>query len=325
MKNYAIYKKAKHFIANNSFDLWGKLYLENYKIQNTIMVCSSARGGSTWLAQIISSIPGYPLLWEPLHLGTSPSCVKYGFKWGTYLKPDTEDEMKYNYIQDVLTGKNLSTELISSMYFNPIQFLRFNGFVVKFTLANMMLPWILKNFPIRCILLIRHPCAVVSSRLLHSAWDHVNIENFYIEPEVFIDFPHLKEIFESISTREELFAFSWVMQTLIPLSCTIPHPWYLTTYEKLLMDAEAEVENIFDYLGEDLPPDANKMLKKPSKTTSKNAHVFNRNNPLSLWKENLSSKQIELILNIVNRSGIDFYNKDLEPDLNLLLNYKIAK
>lgn len=322
--DYRLYKKTKHFIANKTFNIWGKFYLKNYDIKKTIIVCSSARGGSTWLAQIISSIPGYPLLWEPLHLVTSQSCVEYGFVWDTYIKPDSEDNMKYNYLQKVLTGKNLTNELISSNYFNPIQFLQFNGFVVKFTLANMMLPWILKNFPIRCIFMIRHPCAVVNSRLRHSSWNSVNIENFYVQPDVFIDYPHLKEIFNSITTREELFAFSWVLQTLIPLNYPIFHQLYFTTYEKLMIDGKNEVNNIFNYLNENIPTQANNMLIKPSKTTGKNLNVFKQKNSLSLWKEDLSNKQIELILNIVKKSGIDFYSKDPEPDYKSLLKYNVG-
>lgn len=40
----------------------------------------------------------------------------------------------------------------------------------------MLLPWIVKNFNVNPILLIRHPCAVVNSQIRHENWNHIGKE-----------------------------------------------------------------------------------------------------------------------------------------------------
>lgn len=220
---------------------WGQNNAKSYDIRNTIAVASSGRGGSTWLAELIGTLAGYPIIWEPLHLGKNPECEQYGFDWQTYIPSYKEEQQKKAYLKQLLTGANLSTAVVSSLAFEPYEFLRFRGFLVKFVCANLLLHWMLHQFPIRAILMIRHPCAVVSSQLCHSAWNDITKENITFPQNLADDFPHLREIYYRIETTEEVLAFEWALQTYIPLVQQAPHPWYLTTYEKLINDGKDEV------------------------------------------------------------------------------------
>ena len=47
---------------------------KRFQLQESIIICSETRGGSTWLISILSNIPNTCINWEPLHekRGVSP-------------------------------------------------------------------------------------------------------------------------------------------------------------------------------------------------------------------------------------------------------------
>ena len=303
---------------NNILKYWGSNNAKKYAMENTIAIASSGRGGSTWLAEIVGSLPGYPIVWEPLHLGKNPECKKYGYNWNTYIPLNGEEQRKKEYLREILTGNNLSTNTISSLAFNPRNFLNFKGFVVKFVNANLLLNWMLEQFPISAILMIRHPCAVVESQLRHSAWNHVNKNNMTIPEQLTVDYPYLLEVFEGIETREEVLAFEWALKTYTPLVQPQPKSLYITTYEGLVEQPILELNKIFNFLGKTVPPQAYKKLKTASSTTQKLSNIALNKNPLDGWKKRLSVEQIDNILRVVHKIGIDFYTDSLIPNYNQL-------
>lgn len=309
---------------------WGRSNSKRYNINNTIVIASSPRSGSTWLTEIIGSLPGYPIINEPLYREKNPECTKYGFTTSApYVSAYEDDPIKQGYLHQIFTGANLSTNLASLEHFHPAQYLGFRGFLVKFCHANMLLYWALRQFPLRAVFTIRHPCAVVSSQLRHPGWNYAHKSNRdwpntlekIVPSNLAIDYPHLVEIYRRVKTKEEGLAFIWAMQNYIPLSQPKPHPWCLTVYERLVVEGQREVERLFQFLGEPVPREAYKRLKIPSTTTKADSNIMNGMNQLSGWKDKLTPHQIDTILNVVHQVGIDFYSDALEPDYQKLLAY----
>ena len=108
------------------------------------------------------------------------------------------------------------------------------------------------------------------------------------------------------------------MHTLVPLRSPAPHKWHLMTFESLFHDGVHEIDRLFSYLKEPLPEGIYKKLKKPSLTASSNK------NQLSAWKEGLSLRQVNKILNIVELSGLTFYGVDAMPDLEKLNKFSVG-
>lgn len=304
---------------------YGSINNKHYNIENTIVVASSARGGSTWLAEIIGSLPGYPILFEPLNPNRNPNCKKYGFTSLTYVPASVEDPIKQDYLQQVFTGANLSSRLALLENFRPEQYLGFRGFLVKFISANLLLYWAMHQFPLRAIFMVRHPCAVVSSQLHNPQWGWAknfdwahNIKSNLIPQNLLVDYPHLAEIHRNIKTVEEGLALGWAVRNYVPLSQPKPHPWYLTTYERLVIEGQHEVDRLFKFLGQPVPREAYERLKVPSITTQSGSNPIKGINQLSTWREKLTTRQIDLILNVVNQVGIDFYSDAIEPDYKKL-------
>jgi len=311
MNNLA--KKALFPIAGGLLSLYGKLYSNRYSIDHTIAVAGSSRGGSTWLAEIIASLPGRPMIWEPLHPGNNPKCREYGFGWQNYVREGSSSPLREEYLKQLLIGRDLSTRTLTFPQLRFSQFWGISGYLVKFVNANMLLPWLTNIFSIRTILIVRHPCAVVSSQLRHGGWSSLSKENITVPPDLFDDYPHLNRIFERITTLEELLAFEWAIQTLVPLSSP-NRRWEITSYERLVTSGEEELKRLFKYLGEKMPEGLLERYDRNSATTASDSNLVSGKNPLTGWTENLSKKQIEKILSVAHQAGLLFYTENLEPD-----------
>ena len=88
-----------------------------------------------------------------------------------------------------------------------------------------------------------------------------------------------------------------------------------------MKNSEYEINRIFDQLEIKIPDNINNKITQPSFTTDK-IESFNMLSQLSKWKKVLSNKQIDNILNITNKFGVDFYGNDFEPDYSKIYNAK---
>ena len=306
-------------LADVSLRTFGAVRSRTYDIRNTLIVASTGRGGSTWLTEILATLPGYTVLWEPLHLGNNPGCKQHGFDWQNYVPQGAKSPRKKAYLQKLLTGSNLSTRVLTSLEFRPFRLLHpRGGYLVKFVNANMMLPWLMEEFPVSGVLMIRHPCGVVASQLNHGAWDHVTKENMTIPAGLFERHPHLSEVFDDIDSHEEVLAFEWALQTYIPLNVPGPPPWFLTTYEDLVVNGPSTIEEIFEYLGRGVPEAAFDQLSTPSATASSHLKESKGPEQLRTWRERLSTEQIDRILRVVHNVGIKCYDNSLLPKRDAL-------
>jgi hypothetical protein len=164
------------------------------------------------------------------------------------------------------------------------------------------------------VLLIRHPCAVVASQIEQGAWDHVTKENMTVPEQLFDDYPHLAAVFEKIETHEEVLAFEWALQTYVPLRTAPPQPWFLTTYEDLVVDGVSVIESMFEHLGRPVPETAYDQLRVPSATSSDRLEKKDGTDRLKTWRERLSPEQADQILTVAHEVGISCYDETLRPD-----------
>nr|WP_259114065.1 sulfotransferase domain-containing protein [Salinibacter ruber] len=283
--------------------------MRGYDIGNTIVVSSTGRSGSTWLAEMIVSIPKYHMVYEPFRPVPSQEKDRYGLTWNNYIRVGQDSSKRSEYVKRVLSGRELSTRTLSRREFQPLRLLQLQGLLVKSINANMMLSWMCSQFGVKGILLVRHPCAVVASQLLGGGWEWADRLKVAIPVEVFEDYPHLVPIYEDLSSPEENLAFEWAVETYVPFQQN--GSWLLTTYERLVSQGREELNRIFEYLGREVPDTAIARIEQESASGSS----FDRkNNLLSDWKNRLDNEQIDKILGVVRRVGVKSYNSELHPD-----------
>jgi len=146
-------------------------------IDETIAITGAPRSGTSWLLELLRSVPEYKALREPLH--RELAFRKYGFEWRTYLEPGTSSPLHRAYLDLVLTGR----AGIPGWHFEAstrigqlVEHATRNQLIVKFYRLNRMLVWFGQQFATRgTIFIIRHPCAVVSSMMNHGLWSEENL------------------------------------------------------------------------------------------------------------------------------------------------------
>ena len=290
----------------------GHLKSLNYDLRQTIVLSGSPRGGTTWVAEILSTIPRSSLLFEPLHLKWNPELKQIGFRWHTYIPPGLDWPEAEKYLRRALKGRILHAGTLRQVGLK--QLWQTKVWIVKFTRGNLLLKWLTEKFRIRTpILLIRHPCAVVASQLVHPRFRNPG-PPLSMCPEFATIHPQFDDLLKSLETPEERLAARWCMQYYAPLSLPKPHPWRLTAYEKLVRDGGRELEQMFRIWGLEVPSEARSRLSRPSATTAKESNVYKGKDPLYSWRERLSSSQVKRILNVVGAFGLDFYSEELEPN-----------
>ena len=67
----------------------------------------------------------------------------------------------------------------------------------------------------------------------------------------------------------------------------------------------ATIDSIYNYIGEKYTEKIFEKVKKPSFTTVIGKSSFKRKDPLNIWKEDLSKKQIEAALKILNQFDLE--------------------
>jgi len=286
----------------------------DYDLSETLVVAGGPRCGTTWLAELVAGVPGAALLFEPLHVGNVPDAKAAGFKWRTFLEPDSSWPEGEAFIEKVLRGKVTNWHTTSQIALRSA--IRPELWVVKLIHANLMLGWLAKTFPIRPpALIIRHPCAAVASRS-QQGWKPLNRAPRI--PGFLAAYPQFGPVLDQLTDLVEFRAALWCIDYFVPLSLPRPYPFHLVTYEGLVRNGARELSVLFDRWGLEVPPKAEERLGRPSQTTQKGASVYSGDDPLAKWRKDLSREEVAKILRVVEAFGLDFYSEALEPDYDRL-------
>jgi hypothetical protein len=316
--------------VNNQIFINKKIHLKD-----TLLVVGSPRSGTTWLMELLTTLPEYTYIFEPLNPIWSPQSFTVGFRSRTFLSKSHKWPEGEQYLQKVFTGQisnipiinNPISDIFSGLSVqNLLKYFLGTKIIVKSVNMNRMLPWIAQHFPLRGIFcIIRHPCAVIASQIRTGLCGYRPSH-----PPYFDIFPRMDDILEEISqmdhldsnftkrlpalkTQEEILAVTWCLDNYSILSEPSSNKWNLVSYEKLLTD-EREIENLFFTIGEKgIPKSALKQYKTPSSVTTKNDRksIQRTGQQLLKWKNFLSEQQIERILKIVSDFGIDMSWNDI--------------
>jgi hypothetical protein len=183
-----------------------------------------------------------------------------------------------------------------------------------------MLHWVHTSFDLRAtVLIMRHPCAVVTSMLSYKgAWDEdrepVSRRDFRnalggpIPEGIWSQLPEIGPL----RTPAELYAAIWCVDHYIPFFVyeERPQPWLLVSYEDLVANGKREVDRIFTYLDDPTPGEAYEQLGIPSGSASDDLQADQARRQLEKWKSKLSPAQIDAILRVVHKFGFDMYTDD---------------
>ena len=305
-------------------------------VEDTIVVAGAPRSGTTWVAELLRELNDYKLFNEPLFLSNYPEAREAGFSWRTHIAPEAQHSKAEAYLRNALTGRMPLGPgwhfQASSVLGKLIEHGTKHRMVAKFCRAGRLLQWMGETFSVGgVVLLIRHPCAVISSQLRHGRWDADQLVHDLESVDALGEMPtetfeRYRGMFNSLSSRLEVMTAVWCLDYYIPLlgDESKSFPWLLLPYERLVRQGHHELERVGSFLSVDIPDSIKHSLDRPSFSAQGDV----RKEPVSQlrkWKDHLSESQIATILEIVDRFDLSrFYSSAPEPDYDILNRYQAA-
>ena len=276
---------------------------------DALLLAGPGRSGTTWLANVLSSVSGTQQIFEPLLFNPDvyelanwepPSTSKYLRLH--YLRPEANHPRWNDLLRRVLTGqyRTYETDLHRTSIF-PKRYL------IKEIRANLMLGYIYDHFRSQILYVTRHPCAVVASRM-RLKWQ-VNLDELLNQDELIDDYllPWVGEIERSKHDPVASHAIWWAVESMVAARELFTRPHYWLNYEDLLLAPTETLQGIFQWLGLEREAVPEKVLEQNSHTTwreSDHDRTQEIHNRLTSWKTRLSERDQNLILSWGDRLGV---------------------
>jgi Sulfotransferase family len=301
------YRKARDTVGASI----GQLYIDAGRdYQNTVILAGSARGGTTWIAELLNFDNSYRMIFEPFFPSHVPLCRAFAKQ--QYLRPEDDDPTFLNPIRTIVSGqlRNGWSDHINRQPFPRRR-------LIKEIRANLLLRWIKSHFPeIPLILLLRHPCAVVSSRL-RMGWKS-DLSIFLEQASLMSDFlSPFKAAMENSVSRLEKHLYDWCVQTYVPMRQFKHDQIHLAFYENFCAQPRAEVARLFAFLKRPLDERLFTEVERPSSRTNRPGRKLpSREALVAGWQDSFSTQELKQVRDILGSFGLDsIYGEDGMPDL----------
>jgi hypothetical protein len=188
--------------------------------------------------------------------------------------------------------------------------------IAKEVRANLFLKWLNNAFPqVPMLFMMRHPCAVVLSRIQMSWLPHDDIAPLLDQPDLVRDFlSDQGAIIKEAESIEPQHAILWSVNNLVPLVQFSPGELNVVFYENLVARPDLELPRIMGAVGVADDPSVLQQVNRPSRTASGRSAIMRDQDRLGSWKRIFSSGQIDAILRVVEKFGLGhLYDDSLMP------------
>lgn len=301
----------------------------------TVIIAGSGRSGTTWVQDSLANANGLATLFEPLHPIGVKSAIPFAYR---YVKVDANIPELKSFMDRVFLDEKHS--LWANYRIRPDRFniLRYGpkatlfyflklikhyrqysnnnkkGMIVKYIRANLMLPWLVQQYQLPTVLIVRHPCAVIVSRFkLPSAdWNAQKALDKYRTNE---DVKNLIADEFGVGIEEPMSAVSamacvWCIENVLPVKWAGDFGYGVVAYEHLLMHPETEWARLTGMLGLSVIP-RHEILETPSQQVAPDMlnRVFTPQH-LDKWRNQLNSDDLDAIAKMLDRFSCTFYSVD---------------
>jgi hypothetical protein len=276
---------------------------------HTVMLAGTARSGTTWLAEALASQQPCRVMFEPFNPRKVKAYARYHYF--QYMRPEASDEVLRAYCQSLFAGAVRHPWIDREM-----AVLRPRFRLVKDIRANLMLAWIHREFPeVPMLLVLRHPCAVVASRLRLGWATDTDIASFRQQPALIAD--HLEgrmKLVDLAQSDEEKHAVIWCISNLVPLAQFGSGGLATLHYEALCTRPLEELGRVATELGLPRPAPNDEFLRSPSMTTRPGSAIVAGHDRVSSWTRILSARQVRKVLDVVDGFGLShLYGESTMP------------
>lgn len=277
----------------------------------TILLAGSGRSGTTWLSDLLATIPGTQPIFEPLRQAARWQPALAMAVRSPYLRPEGEYPAWNDLLYRVLTGR------CRSYWTDPrrASFLP-RRLVIKEIRANLMLGYVHDHFRPRIVYLLRHPCAVVASRI-RLGW-RIDLGDLLRQPELVED--HLSrwvpEMERARTDPVASHAIWWAVESRVAGLQLATRRHFRSYYERLVLSPRESVGEMLAWLGLEGSSVGEERFRRSSHTTWGGNGAGEREasiQRLSGWKHQLSGAEQRLVLEWASRLEVMHYGEDLVP------------
>jgi hypothetical protein len=281
--------------------------------RHTVLLVGSGRSGTSWVPEVINHDHRYRYLYEPFHSKHVP--IARHWLPRQYLRPDDADPRYLDVAARILSGR------IRNAYADAYnKCVLAHQRLVKDTRLQLALGWIRHHFPgMPMIYLMRHPCAVVNSRM-QLGRDCDLERQFFSQPALMAD--HL-EPFRAPMERAvddfERHVYIWCVENYVPMRQLRAGDAHLIFYEDVCTAAERELEKLMTYLGSAFDRRALRSVEKPSVQARKyhaggTSAIVTGANLVEAWRKYVPPERVKRAVEIVASFGLDrIYGEDVMP------------
>lgn len=291
------------------------------------IIAGSARSGTTWLADTLAAANGAGTVFEPLNGDTVPAAraIQHRLLLPGDAAPDADA-----FFSTLFAGGLRTPWTLGRVY--PTQLLPGRGvswhdalahgraalrhywqhgrstsgeWVYKLIRANLMLDWLAQRFGARIVLVIRHPGAVVASRLrrgwpwqpsLRASLDDARVRALLGAP--------VCRAFDAVQDPVAGHAAVWAVQHLIALREGTPSAFQVFFYEDLTGSLEAEWTRLTQALGfVHVPSPA--LRAAPSQQADATRAGTRAVSTPARWRAHLGAADMDRLRAILAVSGLD--------------------
>lgn len=275
-----------------------RLYVDSGDYRNTVFVAGTGRSGTTWLEDIVNFAHDHRILFEPFHSKEVPLLSHWNYR--QYLRPEQYDARYLVPARKILSGR-VRNQWVDQLNTKHLVSRR----LVKDIRANLILHWIHAHFPeVPIVLLLRHPCAVASSKLALGWKTHLS--DFTCQPDLVEDhlLPYL-DVIESAHDDFERHIVLWCVENLVPLRQFSAGEIHVCFYEHLCTQPEREARALTTYLRREFRPSMLDGLGRPSALSKQHSAIVNGGNVLDAWCKRITPSQVERAIELLEAFGMD--------------------
>jgi len=303
---------------------------------NPVIIAGSGRSGTTWVLDALAEANRMRTVFEPLHPVGVPAARRYAYQyvhadanypelrafmdrvfsgnlhglWANYrIRPDRFNPLRYSPIAVYLHIKK-SAGLLRDYGSRK----NLSGYAIKFIRANLMLPWLARQYGYPTLLVVRHPCAVIASRLkLSSAdWGAEKALARYLENKSVSDLIGDRfgiDIARPMSAASALCCV-WCIENVLPLEWSAHEKYEVVSYEDLMMHPGTEWKKVVNYLGLSEVPHP-EQLGIPSQQSAQDMRRSKfTSEHIEKWRSQLGHDAIEEIGEMLEQFGSSLYSVD---------------
>ncbi|WP_295405089.1 sulfotransferase [uncultured Thiocystis sp.] len=313
----------------------------NLPFEPPMLIAGSSRSGTTWVLDVLATTHELRPIFEPLHPGAVKDAQRYAWKyvpqdsdlpgmeefflrvfsgdlstlWTDFRVPPRDIFPRLSTLDRLDAFKKLLKEWQRALnqYRTCRTWRSRNPVIVKCIRANLLLGWLASRFNAKVLLLVRHPGAVVESKLRLGgfSWDPSRVISAYRNDENLfrLNNGQYTELLSQDLTNAQAHTLIWCIENQLPLSDAEKNGYLTVYYEDLVDEGVPEWDRISRFF--DLKPVEwdRELFSSPSqqaspdwRNASKRVHVHSK------WLDRIAPRDLRDVDEILKVTGVTNYD-----------------